>query len=544
MTESPTITRTYKFWMRPPRTNADVIEEQFRVSQEIRWSIGLLCRDRSKALEEIWKKYHPDCPRLEGESAEAYAERREALKTPKSPEEKAENAAVYAAHNERVKEYGKNTRASGVWWPLINYWVQAMAKAHGPTRWDGQGTIYVQVQKGVRAEDYLSIDMAPISGSRRGKCRGVITARVGTAIVGRRRVGVSAEFEAIIHRPLPEGATITEYKILRRRRRTRMEWFIVIACKIPRPVVVDKHKNTAVVHLGWRRQSGSILAATWLGSDGETGRLILPANKAGHTTADRLAKAESIQSFRDQNQDEMKALLKAVPAEQWPDGFEKLRTHIHVTRAPQKYMRLFFAWKKKGDVPEFLRTWVCRDRHLWEYTTGLRERAIAHRVDAYRVFAKTLARKYSAVVLEDSKLSKAAEEKVKGDQRVQTCPYEVRKFVAEAVEAEGGWTIPVKNRDCSRRCICGHLNPTSIESLVTCESCGITYDREDNAARNLLASGLVLREASRALADEKALKKQEAKEEKAKKKTIGLKNQREKMKALAKDQKSKENTGT
>jgi len=364
---------------------------------------------------------------------------------------------------------------------------------------------------------------------------------------GERGKPIWAEWPIILHRPFPEGAVIPAVTVNRRMRAGREIWTAQVTVLAPGTALktLPDDPKMIALDLGWRKKEGNDLrVAYWLDSEGASGELCLPAtyqdrrrrggqgsteqetrklrdeweaagNRRVLSHRDKLQMAKSIQSKRDRDVDELKLYLRRAlkgREDLDPDLKADLR-YMHLWRAPRRFVGLL---RKHGDkmpeaVRQHLQQWHLHDKHHWQYEHGCRLRALRSRRDHYRNFAAQLVRDYDVIVIEKFRTSKVAkkpkpEQKVDlpkeeaamhnaaSNQRTEAAPGEFQTAIKQAAARVGVRVLEVGAANTSRKhAACGYDKPwkTPHELKHTCEGCGETFDRDANAAQNILARGRV-----------------------------------------------------
>ena len=280
--------------------------------------------------------------------------------------------------------------------------------------------------------------------------------------------------------------------------------------------------------------------------------------RANSWVTNGVSKADSIRSIRDGNMNEMQAALSAWKAEQqewhaalarriscdrdsadrdsffrvamyifeggpcWPAWFHDRIQHVHVWKAQERFRALSTAWRKErercegrdiqgfsGDDRGFklLEAWRRRDDHLDPYEAGLRRSALRDRKEGYRIIASRMAKQYRMLVIDDTDLhnfeatpppeSLALHLTVVNHNQRLAAASELRAAFVNAFGPARIFTASAV--DVTRKCnACGVINTwdrLAAGRAHTCTGCGISWDQDANACRNLL------REWSRAEAD-------------------------------------------
>ena len=392
-------------------------------------------------------------------------------------------------------------------------------------RWTGEGTIGVQVQGGVTWTDLDSEQdtrvqigpwQAPSDGRRFGR-----SARMARCL--RLRVGsnedrspIWAEWQMIMHRPLPPNAIVMRANVSVRRIGPRERWTCELTVRVPDGQHAEHCGNGGAValDLGWRSLDGGdeYRIGSWLGEDGASGEC-----RVGQDVRGELRKVDDICSIRDKNRDEIRSRLCA-----WehgavvPEWFVLATQHMHQWEQPARFVGLLKRWGENrfdGNAEEYeaLRAWAYHDRHLWCWETSSRSKALKRRREQYRLFAVGLARRYNTLVLEDFELPPVVQRKPAERQpsdpedvarddkqsrnRFAVAPAELRMCLIQAFAMRGGISRAFAPEGTTYLCHrCGHdcredkgWKPARWLSW-TCGGCkGQPWDQDANAAENLLA---------------------------------------------------------
>lgn len=445
------------------------------------------------AWRQLWlaHRYYNDLIAAERKRRESVA----AITAEKKTDEwKAAAKAIDAAFREQCKAL---RAACGVYWGTYLL-VEAAFETSCQTskepprfkRWEGEGSLGVQIQGGMDAADIFGVDRrirvkpvdpaawsSPVRGERRRLSRTTLQLRVGSE----GRDPVWAEWPMVMHRPLPEGARVKVAKVIVRQHAGWPRWVLQLTLETETPAL-KRGEPVCAVDLGWRsRKSKGLRAAMWGDYAGEQEYLV------EREISDALDYADSIRSIRDQGMDAMReALVTIYPGcRQW--------------KSPQRFVRLLRTRPLPEGVQEIVEPWYHRNRHLWQIETGVRRGALLRRRESIRIWAAALADKYSTVILEDFRLTdvipKVRDPKAPR-QRVVVAPGILRQQLISACAARGVAVVRVPcehtTTDCHR---CGHREEWDQSQLMhTCGGCGERWDQDRNAVRNLLrrASGDVV----------------------------------------------------
>ena len=386
-------------------------------------------------------------------------------------------------------------------------------------RWNGGGQIACQIQKGLAVQtafgttdqrfQILPPQPVPLRGGRvrpldeNGNPRGKPLHRIRMRIGSDGRTPVWGEWPVILHRPLPENGVISWVKVRREIEATREKWTVDITVREPYPDAQDVPESDIVaLDIGWRRHKGTLRAGYIRDSDGVGGEILVDPQ-----VLFRLSKADSIRSTRDTDFDDIRAWF-----EQWrsqlgdvPAWLSEQTQSLSQWRSTARFRNLILLWRSESwwlaHVEAFNRLddWAKRDEHLHLYESGLRRRALNQRNDAYKRLASGLARRYRVLVVEDLNLSDMQRHVPTESENPEihrarhkkpaAAPGELRSELMEAFASRGRVVAAVSAAGTSETCHqCGQIDvwddPAAL--LHTCSGCGLVWDRDENACRNLL----------------------------------------------------------
>lgn len=419
-------------------------------------------------------------------------------------------------------------------------------------RWSGEGTLALQLpyskSRGFRYQtpEWILTDHPPVTrgdgpnpfvqvspvsplawdrsltkGQRKYHQRTRLRFRVGRD----GRTPIWAEFPMMMHRPFPEGANACFVSISVKKVGNRQVWSVQFTLKVPDKGALPLPDAPKAVGIdwGWRKRPDGYRVAYWADSDGGHGELVLPAK-----VISKIEHADGIKGIRDKNRDVLRDRLVADLQGKRGTLSEELREEvrsIHQWKSQRRFARL---WLKHGDeLPlsdrgddeefrqdqylskyrNYFEAWFHRDRHLWQYEAGARRSAYARRNDIYRNWAAKLASQYDIIVSEDIKvgnLAKKASPENKADlpdevaamnnassrQRSRAAVGILRQMVINAAVKGRKTVVRANARNTSRiHHACGTKVTVGKQMNPTCPTCGVTYDRDQNAALNILARG-------------------------------------------------------
>lgn len=208
-----------------------------------------------------------------------------------------------------------------------------------------------------------------------------------TIYVGEAKRATKLTWPIKLHRPFPAGAVVTQVAVQRIRNGHRYRWEAIITIDFEPLSEADPGAAGVVgVDVGWR-------------NDGEIGQRVATFDAADDAgvlhiqVMGALQYADTVRSIRDDVFDLTKVRATSLPgcerASQWRD---KSRLHLASRKHGED-----FPIEHDGRVSP----WRTVDRHLEDIESGVRGRALRRRLDAYRVFADRLAKRYRIVALED-----------------------------------------------------------------------------------------------------------------------------------------------
>ena len=384
-------------------------------------------------------------------------------------------------------------------------------------RWQAEGNLGVQVQKGMAVEaifgDDTRIQIDPVNelawhsktrGKRRRLSRTALRLRVGSGPKGE---PIFAEWPMVMHRQLPEGGQIMRATVSVKRYAGRDKWSVELSVRLPD---TWHHgicgKGMVAVDIGWRAIDGQLRVAYWRGDDGQHSELRL--NKR---MLDGLTMPSGLRAIRDRVLDLFKGLFgkwlweamdKAAP--ETPAWFAEATCTMPWWRSTEKADRLLKLWSEQrweGDQFgwEIICAWRKRNQHLWDWEANQRRGSLANRREQYRIFASNLADRYGTIVLEDFNMQQVARrpqtaEEGDDNQRARSnrqlaSVSELRHALCNCFDRRGGSEIrvpaPGTTIVCSR-CLKLDKFDVAAELVHTCVHCGETWDQDENATVNML----------------------------------------------------------
>lgn len=213
-----------------------------------------------------------------------------------------------------------------------------------------------------------------------------------------------ATVRATIHRPLPEGAHVSWVRLVRRKIGTNFKWFVqFILARAEGWGKPHGEGRLGIDDMPEPMADGSIRVARWVGHDGDSGELRLPADlvrSASHKT--------ELQSLHDEKTNVAKAALlawyKAVDRETLPAWFVEATKTLPAWRGASRFAGLIIKWRDNrfpGDegIFETMEAYRKQAKHLWNWACHEHAKALRRRSDLYRNTARALARKYGSAAV-------------------------------------------------------------------------------------------------------------------------------------------------
>ena len=368
-------------------------------------------------------------------------------------------------------------------------------------RWDGSGKLTVRFQYGLPvsaaygSDTRLQID--PVDSEawtsrersvRRKRSRSNVRMRIGS----NKRAPIWLQLPVVLHRPLPDEGLIRSASVFREVVGFRSRWRFVITVEGSAPVV--RAGPSVGVDLGWRKFERGLRVAYWENENGEHGELILDDG-----VLSQFAKLEELRSIQQRQLEEARSaveeLLRPATTPGWMTVLET--AHLH---SPRRLLQLHEHWSKTrfdedGEAFRRLTEWRSRYVHQRSWESNLRDQLLRHRRENYRLFVASLLNSHGTVFLEAFNIRSVSEKSPHRD-GARSFSGRLRAIASPSVlrailEKKGG-SVRVDARHSTQTCSwCGHLEHWDAAQHVfhRCEKCGITFDQDRNAARNILFRG-------------------------------------------------------
>lgn len=247
--------------------------------------------------------------------------------------------------------------------------------------------------------------------------------------------GDTIRFRVFVHRPLPQSCRVKRAQLVRRDRK----WKLCLTITYPKPEIKHASPHVCGLDFGWRKENDGTLRIGMLSdSDGKEERLVLP-----------------------------KAWVDDMDTAEWMQG--QCSEEIEGSK---------------------------EHRRWWLGFTGKRRHLLRQRRELYRRMAHELAQRYRLIAADDTGLMRLAQDKalpeaVRG-RRVRAALYEFKRELnhqATKLGVEILWLDGPSTLLCHA---CGKQTEQRdrAELIWYCHHCGVKWDQDRNAARNLLVYAL------------------------------------------------------
>lgn len=436
-----------------------------------------------------------------------------------------ENRALMRELNaDRLRRVGEAQAQAGLYWcgrteVLRNYEVarrRAMSEGRRlkPRQWNGTGTVCVYFQKGLNVcgvfgdNGRLQIDPIPEDAWKspsRSVRRRLARTRVRMRIAADSDLSpVWLELPMTMHRPLPDGGVIRWATIIREQVGISFRHRLLLTVREPAPSVIERPFEAVGVDVGWRVTPDGLRVAYWYGTDGRHGALVLPLSDLA-----AFRQIDSLQSTITAAHDQARSFLQPYfKGQAVPETLAELAVVALSSPSPRTLVKMFEEWKTNrllGDEDGFasISAWHKQHVHLWTWQANLRDQLIRRRRELYRRFAADLAGRFRCVFLKDVQLlrisaRRPAERNVipaQQQHRFIAAISVLSRIVQHAFEKQGGIMTRTKAARATMSChSCGALDEWNPAATLThtCSKCGLTWDQDYNAARNVLRQGLAM----------------------------------------------------
>jgi hypothetical protein len=307
--------------------------------------------------------------------------------------------------------------------------------------------------------------------------------------------GGAIEFEAILHRAIPQTAIIKgcawvgKYHLVK-----GWQWAITITIEEP-PAGSNKARKAVAVDIGWRLLNDAIRVAVAVDEDGTVRDLRLPLDGARvHERRHNLPSGWRDLALLDS---QMSVLLEQAKTELLSLGVpECCRVSVmQFGRMTQAGLcRLLCHLEQDGTAPkavDTLQKWRAQNDRLRSIRAFLSDRLTGRRRWLYRNFAAQLCRSYRRVVLKRLPLKLVHQSPdalgTAARYRQWSSPGELTLYIRQAAVSHGAAIVEAEPAFSTTTCSqCGAQAIQTAAVVLTCAN-GHSWDQDENAARNLLS---------------------------------------------------------
>jgi hypothetical protein len=279
---------------------------------------------------------------------------------------------------------------------------------------------------------------------------------------------------------VPADAKIKTAKLTRRKDGERWRYSLSMTIDIDKPraapssaTPVSRDPSGAVAfdwghrERGHPREREGIRALTWVGDDGQRGEVLIPTE-----CREALDQIDAMKSRMDEAFNARKASL----------GLPDRNRHTY-------RRRLMRSGVKTAEETDWLRWEMRYERRI----RSRRDRIENLRREVYTLAVRELRTRYRVFVFEDERVSQIKrdqkDEQMRRRQRANRDLATRYEFVA-LCERFGAEVITVTARNSTRECPdCGAIAENGPDLLVACPGCGVVRDKDEGAARVILARG-------------------------------------------------------
>jgi hypothetical protein len=453
--------------------------------------------------------------------------------------------------------------ASGLYWGtylLVEKAIESACKSKMDPKFhrvDGTGRLGVQLQGGMTAAELFGSDtrlqfdpVPPDKWDTRPGRRKPSAVRVRIGSDG--RAPIWAEFQAVLHRPLPKDAKIGWAWVRVVRNGPHLRWGLQLALEsesFRRDPPVKGSERVAAMNLGWRLlESGDVRVGYLVDAFGEKRELVLPGS-----LRQSLMAASSIRSINDGHFNTARAVLARwmkehgaiAPAwlseeiatmhawhkrgrlsrvarrlaaempdfvrEAWAAWYREHRVETPRKRRAFHYEDLYAEFDKASawlsgtpleSITFYLDLWRRKEAHLWEMETGKTGHVARARNNTFAVWASELAKAYATLIIDQTDLAELKRGAPPEGPSDTAAPVSRARDAAglgylkgALLAAFGGARLVqapahgiTRTHDCGHENLSAEFEAERKERIrVTCEGCQVSFDQDEQAAKNLLA---------------------------------------------------------
>lgn len=311
---------------------------------------------------------------------------------------------------------------------------------------------------------------------------------------------VSILIPFIYHREIPSGSIIKWVKLQKKRVATHFKYELHFIVETPSSLEeVSPKFDMVAIDIGWRKVDNGYRIATLGDSENKFTEICL-----SQKLIDRIQKVEDLQSIIDKNFEAIKKTFLSEKEKQYfPEWLLKKTEYLSQWRSFKRFSNIIEQWRNRrfeNDtiIYETLENWRKQNKHLYEWKVNQERNVLNAKKQFYRKIALEISQNYKEIILEGEKLTKekdnhgvlmnlsrfASDLKVANDQRFTANLSAFREFLIEKnIKKIFIVPSPYTSKTCNK---CGSREEIGGAKMHTCKQCGATWDRDENATKNLL----------------------------------------------------------
>lgn len=498
-----------------------------------------LCRELiKKARQSARKRKGADLGDLPERIAAAEAERKPLIAERKATKESRHEAKRQQLDANTERAYRRTIKARqaaaglGLYWGSYNDIIQRAETARQLARkgkgdselryhgFRGEGTVTAQVQGGACVSDCVGgtntlFQVDPPTPGRKWRYARV---RIGS---NADRSPVWVEIPIVYHRDLPPEARIKSVSASRRILAGKTHWQLNVSISLPRPSEKTGSRVLAL-DLGWRlKPEGAVRVGYWADSLGGHGELRIEGSDIA-----QFQKVADLRSICDKSREQFHPeLVEWLGQRELAEEWRTRSAYLYQWRSGERVAALIRWWadnRLPGDEGMFAEAvrWRKQFLHLTDWWRNLQHQMTGRRLARYRDFAAGLARDYDVVVVEEFDLRSVVEHPQpesaavvtgSGTYRFMASTGTLRLAIKSACSREGVAVVELPAPYTTREChACGYAHEWDQAASIMhrCGGCGMLWDQDLNAAKNLLKAWGQMRASGGAMPEVASDKKQ------------------------------------
>ena len=281
---------------------------------------------------------------------------------------------------------------------------------------------------------------------------------------------VFGEWPFVMHRKLPSDCLVHEVNVSGAPHGALWRLEVSFLVSLPTPALAPpRGRPHAAIDVGWRMTQEGLLVATTLIGDQIT-RFVLPLSIVSD-----FAYLENVDAELTRTSRQAVALVTDdQPAQSWRSLLRAARTGTSLNPVQLASIRV----------------WATQSRGLRRESKNLWARLGRERLDLYRRYANSLCSTVSRIAVEKLNLRaltlEDAQLPIHRSQQSMAAVSELLRCIREAAERHGIAVVEVPPQHTTRQHLsCGHINPPATGAVIHCKGCGLAYDPDENAARQI-----------------------------------------------------------